>query len=112
MVDPGFRRPGRGLPVQPQQYNPNKYNHWKVSAPIIQDGKVVFAAPDGQRVYCLNLRDGSRIWDQRRQDDDLYIGGLYNGKVIVVNKKNVRALNLTKDYLVWSLETGVPDGHA
>jgi outer membrane protein assembly factor BamB/tetratricopeptide (TPR) repeat protein len=108
-IDPGFRRPPRGIPPQPQ-YNPNKYNHWKVSAPIIQDGKVVFAAPDGQRVYCLNLRDGSRIWDQHRQEDDLYLGGVYNGKVIVVNKKSVRALSLAKGEQIWSVETGVPSG--
>jgi outer membrane protein assembly factor BamB/tetratricopeptide (TPR) repeat protein len=104
-------QPGRPRPVpQPRQYNPNENNHWKVSAPIIQDGKVVFAAPDGQRIYCLNLRDGRRLWDQRRLDEDLYLGGVYNGKVLVVGKKTVRALTLNKGETLWSLETGMPSG--
>ena len=85
-IDPGGR-PGRFAAAGRQPYNPNHNNHWKVSAPIIQDGKVVFAAPDGQRVYCLSLRDGSRVWDQRQQEDDLYLGGVYNGKVILVSNK-------------------------
>ena len=106
--DPNF--PRRGIRPVPVPYNPSKHNHWKVSAPIIQDGKVVFAAPDAQRVYCLSLRDGSRIWDQRQQDGDLYLGGVYNGKVIVVNKDRCRALSLSKGEQVWSLETGMPSG--
>ncbi len=110
-VQPGVgMRPGRFQPPQPQQFNPTRNNHWKVSAPIIQDGKVVFAAPDGQRVYCLNLRDGARLWDQRQQEDDLYLGGVFNGKVIVVNKGNVRALGLAKGDEIWKLETGIPSG--
>ena len=109
-VPPDPNIPRRGRFPQPVPYNPSKHNHWKVSAPIIQDGKVVFAAPDAQRVYCLSLRDGSRVWDQRQQDGDLYLGGVYNGKVIVVNKDRCRALSLAKGEQVWSLETGMPSG--
>ncbi len=108
-IDPRFGRPGR-FPQQPVQFDATKNNHWKVSAPIIQDGKVVFAAPDGQRIYCLNLRDGSRIWDQRQQEGDLYLGGVYNGKVIVVGKQYVRAIGLSKGDEVWKLEAGLPSG--
>src|SRR5262249_16957967 len=41
-IQPGVRP--RPFP-QPQPFDPTRNNHWKVSAPIIQDGKVVFAAP-------------------------------------------------------------------
>src|SRR5205823_383687 len=32
---------------------------WKVTAPIVVQGRVVFTAPDGSAVHCVNLRDGS-----------------------------------------------------
>ena len=33
---------------------------WKAAPPIIADGKVVFTAPDGPELRCLNLRNGTR----------------------------------------------------
>ena len=44
--------------------NPNQNNQWKVTAPIILDGKVIFTAPDARAVHCVNLRDGTKIWSQ------------------------------------------------
>ena len=57
---------------------------WKASAPIIQDGKVVFTAPDSKSIHCVNLKDGTPAWSRPRQEGDLYLGGVVNGKVIVV----------------------------
>jgi outer membrane protein assembly factor BamB/tetratricopeptide (TPR) repeat protein len=82
---------------------------WKTSAPIIQDGKVVFTAPDGPSVHCLNLRDGKRIWKESRADD-LYLGGVYNGKVLLVGKSTCRALSLADGKKLWKIETGLPSG--
>lgn len=83
---------------------------WKCSAPVVQDGKVVFTAPDGSAIYCLNLRDGNTVWKANRSDD-LYLGGVYNGKVVLVGKQHCRALNLNDGRQLWSRETGVPSGH-
>jgi outer membrane protein assembly factor BamB len=82
---------------------------WKTSAPIIQDGKVVFTAPDAPSVHCLNLRDGKRLWKESRSDD-LYLGGVYNGKVVLVGKSTCRALDLATGKQVWKKETGLPSG--
>jgi outer membrane protein assembly factor BamB len=82
---------------------------WKTTAPIIQDGKVVFAAPDGSALHCLNLRDGAPIWKAERRDG-IYLGGVFNGKVLIVGKSTVRALNLSDGQKAWEVETGQPSG--
>jgi outer membrane protein assembly factor BamB len=89
------------IPVGPEQ--------WKASTPIIQDGKVVFTASDGAKVFCLNLRDGSLRWNAERKDD-LYLAGVYNGRVLLVGKNSCRALNLDDGKQLWTLETGMPSG--
>jgi outer membrane protein assembly factor BamB/tetratricopeptide (TPR) repeat protein len=91
--------------------NPNlQQSQWKISAPVIQDGKVVFTAPDARSLHCINLRDGSPVWKKPRSEDDLYFGGVYNGKVVVVGKKRARGLNLTTGEILWDLDTGIPSG--
>ncbi len=83
---------------------------WKVSAPIIQDGKVVFTATDSKSVHCVNLKDGTPAWSRPRQENDLYLGGVVNGKVIVVGTKTVHAYTLAKGDDAWTVETGLPSG--
>ncbi len=91
------------------QNMPINLSSWAPSAPIIRDGKVVFTAPDGQSVHCLNLRDGSLLWKEP-QANDLYLAGVYHGKVLLVGKETCRALNLKDGSLAWKVETGMPSG--
>jgi outer membrane protein assembly factor BamB len=95
---------GRPIPNAPIPHQ------WKVSAPVIQDGKVVFTAPDARSVHCVNLRDGAAVWKKPRMEDDLYFGGVYKGKVVVVGKKRVRGLSLATGETLWEVDTGVPSG--
>jgi outer membrane protein assembly factor BamB/tetratricopeptide (TPR) repeat protein len=83
---------------------------WKASAPIITDGRVVFTAPDGPELQCLNLRNGTEIWKMKRADEDLYLAGVYSGRVLIVGKKDVRALRLDDGKEVWRVPTGLPSG--
>ena len=112
-LPPGFRgrfpvgigfQPGL-VPTSPPQQG------WKASAPIIQDGKVVFTAPDSKALHCVSLKDGTPVWSKPRQEGDLYLGGVFNGKVIVVGQKVVRAYNLSNGEKPWEpVETGLPSG--
>jgi outer membrane protein assembly factor BamB len=110
---PGVMRRGvmigpDGRPIQPPAPTPNQ---WKTSAPAIHDGKVVFTAPDARSLHCVNLRDGTRVWSVKRDDEDLYFAGVYAGKVLVVGKKKCRALNLNTGEIVWGpIDTGLPSG--
>jgi outer membrane protein assembly factor BamB len=99
----GFRQPGfPGMPLAQKK--------WKVSAPVIQDGKVVFTAPDGSSIDCLNLKDGSRLWRNNHIDGDLYMAGVFSGKVVIVGKERTRALNLSDGAGAWVVDTGFPSG--
>jgi outer membrane protein assembly factor BamB len=95
-----------GMPVQATPH----HNQWKASAPVIADGKIVFTAPDARSIHCVNLRDGSPIWHKPKQEDDLYLGNVYNGKVLIVGKTSVRALSLSTGEILWTLPTGMPSG--
>jgi outer membrane protein assembly factor BamB len=100
----------------PQNWTENLTNAtqgWKMATPIIQDGKVIFTAADGDAIHCLDLFTGDSLWRADRQKtNDLYVGGLFGGKVVIVGKEKCRALSLadgTKQ--VWEVGIeGVPCG--
>jgi outer membrane protein assembly factor BamB len=106
---PNIIMPGRRPAWNNFMLNHNLNSDWKASAPIIQDGKVVFTPPDGNAVYCLSLRDGTQLWKETR-GDDLYLGGVYNGKVILVGRNSCRALGLADGKQLWKTDTGLPSG--
>ncbi len=83
---------------------------WKTAAPAIQDDKVVFTALDATSVHCLNLHDGRLLWKDKRQDDDLYLAGVFNGKVVIVGKSYCRAVQLADGKPSWKVATGLPSG--
>jgi outer membrane protein assembly factor BamB len=83
---------------------------WKFPGPVIHGDKVVFTAPDSKAIYCLNLKDGALFW-KAEQRDDLYVAGIFQGKVLVVGKQSCRALNLTDGgKQLWQSATGLPSG--
>jgi outer membrane protein assembly factor BamB/tetratricopeptide (TPR) repeat protein len=85
--------------------------NWKAAPPAIADGKVVFTAPDASSVHCINLRDGTPVWKSGQIDGDLYLAGVYNGKVLIVGKSSIRALSLQNGKVLWSMATGdMPSG--
>jgi outer membrane protein assembly factor BamB len=102
--EPAEGRRGRATP-------PHTVAEWTVPATVIQDGRVVVAAPDERSVHCLSLRDGSLLWKVGRAADDRYVAGVIDGKVLVVGKQSCRALDLEDGKQLWQLETGLPCGH-
>jgi outer membrane protein assembly factor BamB/tetratricopeptide (TPR) repeat protein len=91
---------------------PLSLDRWRPSPPTIQNGKVVFTAYDGDggALHCLNLRDGRLLWHQKREEDDLYMAGVFGQRVLLVGKGRVRALNLDDGKELWKLPTGMPSG--
>jgi outer membrane protein assembly factor BamB/tetratricopeptide (TPR) repeat protein len=107
-IPPGWQIGPDGMP-----YNPNStlYTKWKVSPPVIVDGKVVFTAPDTSKIHCVNLKDGSAVWSQPRKADDLYLAGVFSGKAVIVGKGYARAVSLAKGDNLWEVATGMPSGY-
>ena len=84
---------------------------WKSSPPVIYDGKVVFTAPDAASIHCINLRDGTPVWKKKHQDGDLFLAGVFSGKVLIVGRNNVRVLDLADGKEIWQEPTrGMPSG--
>ncbi|QVL34724.1 PQQ-binding-like beta-propeller repeat protein [Telmatocola sphagniphila] len=86
-------------------------DRWRVSMPMISQNKVVFTAYDGEAVQCLDLRSGSLSWESSRNSDDLYVAGVFDKKVMIVGKSNVRFLSLVDGAQVGaSISIGLPSG--
>lgn len=107
-VVPAQPVPGMGGIMVQNSLSPTTF--WKVSAPVIQEGKVVITPPDAKGIHCLNLRDGTLLWKVNKAEDDLYLAGVINGKVLIVGKKSCRALSLKDGVQVWTVDTGLPSG--
>src|SRR5207248_7801279 len=94
--------------IRPQQQNVGNMSppNWHPAPPVIQDGKVVFTAPDAHSVHCINLRDGTPVWKKKQSENDLYLAGVFGGKVLIVGKTAVRALSLADGRQLWYVPTG------
>ena len=100
--------PGRPFPNMPLSLTPP---NWKSAPPVIQDGKVVFTAPDASSVHCISLRDGRPVWKKKQMDGDLFLAGVFQGKVLIAGRNTLRALNLEDGAQLWSVATGnLPSG--
>ena len=71
---------------------------------------MLFTPADEPSLHCLSLRDGTLLWQANRGADDLYLGGVFGNKVLVVGKRTCRALDLADGKQLWELETGLPSG--
>ena len=85
-------------------------NRWKTTAPVISDGTVVFTPPDDPSIHCLSLTDGSLLWSRKKSSNDVYLGGVYGGKVLLIGAKSARALKLANGETLWTRDTGLPSG--
>ncbi len=114
---PSSSAPLKGLPQVPQPFpgQPNQLVmnvNWKSAPPAIADGKVVFTAPDAHSIHCINLRDGTKEWSKGQVEGDLFLAGVYQGKVLIVGKNAVRILRLQDGTQISYLPTGdLPSGH-
>jgi outer membrane protein assembly factor BamB len=102
-------------PPDPNAYLPEYnveaiHNCWKHCVPIISEGRVIFTAPDGDAVRCLELRTGALVWKASRTEEDLYLGAVAGGKALIVGKNTCRALSVANGAVVWQQQTGRPSG--
>lgn len=113
----GTEPPQPGMPPQPvmRRWNMPQVNvaaeRWYVAAPALVNGKIVFTAPDNNSVQCLSLKDGEVLWSVNRGPKDLFMAGVFNGKVLIVGKESVRALDLNDNgKVLWEKQIGMPSG--
>lgn len=84
--------PRTGQPIVPEQLPTDR---WRAAGPIVSGGRVVLTAYDSRKLECLDLRTGKVKWWVPHDSNDLYVGGVVGGRVVVVGKNQVKAYHLT-----------------
>jgi outer membrane protein assembly factor BamB len=84
---------------------------WRVSGPVLYQGKAILTAPDGATIDVLDARDGRLLWKAEWHTDDVCVGPVYQDRVVLVGKRSLRSLRLADGKELWKLETGAPAGH-
>jgi outer membrane protein assembly factor BamB/tetratricopeptide (TPR) repeat protein len=81
--------------------NAASQRRWADSSVTIVDGKVLVTPSDSDALHCLNLSDGKLLWTSDRKSgehDDLYVGCVRDDKVVLVGRREVRALSLRETF--------------
>ena len=68
---------------------------------------MILTPGDSDELHCLNLMDGSLVWKKPR-DSRLYVGGVYDGKLLLVGSQQVELLRIEDGEAVWPQPTTLP----
>ena len=86
---------------------------WLDSTPVLAGGRVLLTPGESQELHCLDLRRGTTAWRLPRRDR-LSVAGVVDGRVVVVGRRAVEAIDLATGKVVWqrslSAERGVLSG--
>ncbi|MCC7084341.1 MAG: PQQ-binding-like beta-propeller repeat protein [Pirellulales bacterium] len=99
----------RPNPFGVQAVNGGGAERWCDSSTIIADGRVVVSPLESDELHCLSLVDGKPLWKSVARGENLYVGGVHAGKVIVVGKRGVTALRLADGQPAWQQPVALPD---
>jgi outer membrane protein assembly factor BamB len=91
------REQGESL-VPPSELNAQ----WCASAPVIAGNHVVYTPSEEPVLVCLDLSSGLSRWRVQKGEDQLYLGGVDDERVIVVGKSSVTALALETGAVQWT----------
>jgi len=90
-------------------------SRWADASVTIAEGYVLLTPPESNQLHCINLIEGTVLW-QKPRDDGLYVACVAEGKAVVVGQSSVRAMKLADGEPAWGdgnvpLPTGsVPSG--
>lgn len=84
-------------------------SRWSPSAPVMTGGHVVYTPSEESTICCLKLLDGKQAW-KIPKSDYLYLAGVFGERVVLVGRKAVTAVSLTKGTTLWTLELQPADG--
>ncbi|MDA1213956.1 MAG: PQQ-binding-like beta-propeller repeat protein [Planctomycetota bacterium] len=83
---------------------------WTPSAPMIVGHRVLFTPSEEPTLVCLNLQDGTLLWQQPK-GNFLYLAGVVDDRAILVGTDHVTALSLATGNEVWKTTIDEADGH-
>ena len=78
-------------------------SRWTAAAPIISQGRVVYAPAEFQNLVCLDLSTGELSWQRTKGERDLYVAGVASGCVVVVGARSIEGIDLEQGTTRWTL---------
>ncbi len=100
---------GRSYPNQS-----TSQGNWLDGTATLADGSVILTPVESQELHCLDLLTGKARWPAQPRDDGLFVACVHRGKIVVVGKGQVRAVNLADGKAAWTeplkLDPDVPSG--
>lgn len=89
-----------------QQFMPQMSNvplaRWIDATATIADGCVILTPPESNQLHCLDLLSGKARWSPVSREDMLFVACVHKGKIILVGRNRVRAINLADGKPAWS----------
>lgn len=77
---------------------------WLDATATIADGCVILTPPESQQLHCLDLLTGKARWSPIPREDMLLVACIHDGKIILVGKNRVKAINLADGRPAWENE--------
>jgi outer membrane protein assembly factor BamB len=77
---------------------------WLDATATIADGCVILTPPESQQLHCLDLLSGKARWSSIPRDDMLLVACVHEGKIILLGKNRVKAINLADGKPAWNGE--------
>ncbi len=76
-------------------------DRWIDSTATLADGCVLLTPIDTEQLLCYSLIDGKQLWQLDRAGEYLYVGGVQDGKVVLVGKRQVQAIKIADGKPAW-----------
>jgi outer membrane protein assembly factor BamB/tetratricopeptide (TPR) repeat protein len=83
---------------------------WADATVTIADGRVLVTPVESDEIFCLDLLSGKLAWPAQKRGDLLYVGGVYDGKAVMIGKQSMSTLKLADGTPGWSAAVEFPDG--
>jgi outer membrane protein assembly factor BamB len=75
---------------------------WLDATATIADGCVILTPVESQELHCLDLLTGKARWPAQPRDEMLFVACVHNGKVVLVGRNTLKAINLADGKPAWS----------
>ncbi|WP_254509774.1 outer membrane protein assembly factor BamB family protein [Anatilimnocola floriformis] len=95
-------RPNRGVITSSNLNNNQPSGRWLDSSAIVADGSVIVTPVESQFLHCVDLLTGKPKWGAPvKRDESLFVACIHKEKIILVGKKNVRAISVSDGTEAW-----------
>jgi outer membrane protein assembly factor BamB len=92
----------RGVITSSNINNNKSTGHWLDSSAVIAEGSVIVTPVESHALHCVDLLTGKLRWPPLQRDDALFVSCVHQGKIILIGKKTVRAVNISDGKDAWS----------